>query len=508
MAPSSSGPAQDVEAARPAAPWAPEPASCRWVVYGLLALSLVLLAYPMLRIGFDFEIDNNEGWNAYHQMRALVGQSLYVTGSPYFFNNYPPLSFYLVGAAASLVGDPVIAGRLVSILSLVAIAMGAAGVVRAAGAARLDAVFAFATCIALFASFATDYVGMNDPQLLGMAFITCGLAVYLRAPASVARGIGVAVLLGLGLLTKHNMIVVPLLLAVDAWRRWPPRPRLAFFAAGITLATASAGFLWLTEGKAFFDALLAGRIYDPARAFLLTIDMLGRLQAPLAAVGLVLLLARKQRPMGLVGAYLGLALVQGAVLSGGANTDINLFFDVFVALAIGAGLAVHWLGRTVRAPAAWVGLALTIHAGVLFYAPQALGRFVVDIAGEMAERERLFHADVAYLRAIPGRTLCQSFLLCFRAGKPMFYDPHNASMAIARGRLPADLLTGMLGRHEIAVLQIADRREHRPDDYPGVQAMPAFFIHFSDREFDVLEREYKVGRVGISGRFFVPRAAP
>ena len=482
--------------------------SYRITVYGLLALSLVLLAYPVLRIGFDFEIDNNEGWDAFLQTRAMAGLSLYNFDTSFFINDYPPLSFYIVGAIARVVGDPIIAGRVVSVAGLLAIAGACACIVRSAGVSRIDATLTWATCVALFASFGTDYVGINDPHMLGQALLLGCVALYFRVQPDVFGGVILALLMSIAVLTKHNMLVIPLLLSVDILRRWPIRAKLAYFATGICLAGLTATVAWMANGPTFFHSLLGAPIYDPARGFLMTIDMLARLQAPLAAVGLFLLLRRKERPCGLIGAYLALALLQGAVFTGGANDDINHFFEAFTALSIGAGLAVHRIGLAAPAPVARVGLALVINAGVLFYAPLAIGRFVVDIGGEMDKRERLFQDDVAFVQSVSGKVLCQSFLLCFRAGKPMFFDPHNVRMGIARGDFPTDLVTGMLDRHEIALMQVEDRREHAPDEYPGKQAMPAFFIHFNDNVFDALDRSYKVARIGLMGRFFVPKTEP
>lgn len=483
----------------------PDSRAYRLTVNGLLALSLVLLAYPILRIGFDFEIDNNEGWDAFLQMRAMAGASLYNLDTPYFVNDYPPLSFYIVGAVSKVVGDPVIAGRLVSIAGLLGISFACASIVRSVGGSRQDATLAWATSTALFASFGTDYVGINDPHMLGQALLLACMALYFRIQPGIVSGIALAALTSVSVLTKHNMLVIPLILSVDILLRWPMHAKVAYFASGIIFAALAATMAWAVVGPSFFRSLLGSPIYDPARGFLMTIDILARLQAPVAIVGLALLLWRKERPFGLIGAYLALGLIQGAIFTGGANDDVNHFFEAFSALAIGAGLLVHRIGHTYPAPVARAAIALLVNAGVLFYAPLALGRFVVDIGGDMAERERLFQQDVAFVQSAPGKVLCQSFLLCFRAGQPMFYDPHNMRMAMARGDVPSDLLTGMLDRGEIALMQVEDTREHPLDAYPGKQGMPAFFIHFNDDVFDALDRNYAVARIGLTGRFFVPK---
>ncbi len=474
-------------------------------VKALLALALVLAAYPLLRAFYHFEIDYNEGWNGYLQLRAAAGESLYAGYSPLYFNNYPPLSFYLAGWLGALTGDPVLAGRLVSLAALAAIALACAAAVRSARGSRCDAGLALATCLLLFALFATDYMGMNDPNMLALAFVSWGLAVHMNGAGQPKRAALSALLLALGLLTKHNLILLPLLIAGDVLLRGSRQSRVAFFAAALALAAASLAATWLLAGQAFFAQLLASRTWEIDRAFLFTSEILLRYQAPLAVVGLGLIAARRQAPARFVLTWLVLAVALGTFFAGGAGTDINVYFEISVALAIGAGSILRELrerGGSIRSQAA---LALAINAGALFAAPLGLGRFGVDALGDMATRERLFQADAAWLRGQRGPVLCQSQLLCLRAGKPMFVDAFNADQAVRSGRLPADTLTGMLRRREIAVVQIGDKRQHSPGDPPGEQAMPSRFVNFGDEVFDALERDYLLVRTGISGRFYRPK---
>jgi hypothetical protein len=457
--------------------------SYRLTVFALAGLALVLLAYPLARIFWDFEIDNTEGWNAFLQLRAIGGLPLYDLGSLFFFNNYPPLSFYLVGALSKLVGDINMAGRMVSFAS------------------RLDGWFAAVTCALFFACLLTDHVGKNNPQLLAHAFVLSGLAVYLGGEMDARRAALAALLFSAGVLVKHNLVCLPLLVGVDILLRGPVRARLAYFLTGTALAAVSSALLWLFTGRAFFAQLLASRTWDITRAFLFTVEILGQFQAPLAVVGLGLLAARRFRPAGLILAYLAFALGLGAVFSGGAGTDVNVYFDVYIALAIGAGLVLHLAPHPMARPV----MALIINAGVLAYAPAALGRFGVEILGELSAREVMFHDDVAYLKAIKGTALCQSHLLCLRAGKPAFYDPINSLQAMVMGRLPADSLTGMLRRHEIAVVELVDPPKHMEDDNPGALVPPPRWMDFQDEVFTVLLQEYELDRVSLSGRFYRPK---
>jgi hypothetical protein len=482
---------------------APQP--FRNAVFGLLGLALVLALYPLIRSFWDFEIDFNEGWNGYFQLRAMAGQPLYSGYPAYFANNYPPLSFYLVGAVGQLVGDPVLAGRLVSLAALAGIAWACGSIVRAAGGGPWERLLSIATCVLLFAAFATDYLGMNDPQLLGQAFATTALAVYLGGAPSARRTMATALLVAVSVMTKHNLILVPLLITADILLRGTARTRTAWLASGSVLALISGGLLWALAGAAPFEMILAVRSWEIDRAFLFTIEILARYQAPIAVIGAGLYAARKRRPAGLILVYLIAAIALGAAWSGGAGTDINVFFDISIALAIGVGLAGHELRERGLSSRLLACFALLANAGALFFAPQALGRFGVDMAGEMADRTRLFAEDAAYLRAKSGPALCQSQLLCLRGGKPLFYDSFNATQAMRFGQLPKDTLTGMLARREIAVVQISDLPARSPNDPPGVQVYPTRFVNFEDDVFEALDRYYRIDRVGISGRFYVPK---
>lgn len=472
----------------------------------LTLLALALFAYPCLRVGTPLEIDYNEGWNAHMQLKAMTGASLYGNDTPFILNNYPPLSFYLIGLLGKVVGDVVLAGRLVSLAAVLLIAASAHVVARAAGARPWDALLSAATALGLLSGLAADYVGTNDPQLLAQSLLCVGFALYVRRDCGAARLPLVALLFAAGLMTKHNVLALPLVATIHLMLRGGNRERALFLGSGAVLAAAALAVIQWKFGPGFFRALLAGREYDPARGILLSTEMLDMLQAPLAVVGLYFLLARDGRIATKVGWYLGAGLALAFGFSGGAGVDTNVFFDPMIACAMGAGPAVAWLrGRPGMGTRACAALALAVHAGLIFHAPIALGRFGVDMAGEMAERERLFLADVDWLRQMPDPVICESMLLCLRAGKPVWIDTYAAAQGAATGRLPKDALPDMLARGEVAVVQVSSRPAHHADDAEGAQSMPPRFINVADDVFDTLDRRYELRRVGLMGRFYTPR---
>ncbi len=112
-------------------------------VTAVLAAGVALgLMHIACVIGFHVPFDPNEGWNAYFAQAAAATGSPYPAAQSLMINNYPPLSFYLVGALARLTGDAVIAGRIVALASLFALALGIETAARRMGCDRLEAAFA------------------------------------------------------------------------------------------------------------------------------------------------------------------------------------------------------------------------------------------------------------------------------------------------------------------------------------------------------------------------------
>src|SRR5947208_2602275 len=82
-----------------------------FLLFGLLAA--IFLAWPVWRAAIPLEINRNEPWNAWFIDAALRGTPLYPGAEELIVNNYPPLSFYVVGLLSTLTGDVIYAGRLI-----------------------------------------------------------------------------------------------------------------------------------------------------------------------------------------------------------------------------------------------------------------------------------------------------------------------------------------------------------------------------------------------------------
>jgi len=149
-----------------------------WMLYVIAVWSFT---WPVYRAFLNIEIENNEGWNAYFADAAMGKMPLYPSADQLITNNYPPLSFYIVGLVGRLVGDPVLGGRLLSPIAVVAIAVAIALSVRRLGGSSLAARISAAFYVATISRFYVSYAGMDEPQLLGEAVMAFGFLGFLIA---------------------------------------------------------------------------------------------------------------------------------------------------------------------------------------------------------------------------------------------------------------------------------------------------------------------------------------
>ena len=232
-------------------------------VLGLACAAGIWRVAAILRL--HVPLDPNEGWNAYHTAAAMAGHGLYPAATSFTTNNYPPLSFYLVGIVGMVTGDTIVAGRIVCLLSFLTVAGEIALIARRFGCGRLEATFA-ALLFGGFLLLNSDYVGMDDPQLLGHALQISALLLLLSGSGSLTRIAGSAALFVAALFVKHNLVALPL--AGVIWLLVYDR-RTALRLAAFMLALGFAGLAAsrLVFGVDLLSRLNAARSYSPSLLF-------------------------------------------------------------------------------------------------------------------------------------------------------------------------------------------------------------------------------------------------
>jgi 4-amino-4-deoxy-L-arabinose transferase-like glycosyltransferase len=150
----------------------------------LCVVTVLLLLQPLIELPQRISNDYNEGWNAYHADRALGGKILYPQYTDLIANNYPPVSFYLVGSIGRMIGDNIIAGRLVALLSLVGVAVSVAVIVHLIGGSWFGSFIGAVFLVGYMAARHSQYVATNDPQWLGHAVMMAGWVLFIQSKHS------------------------------------------------------------------------------------------------------------------------------------------------------------------------------------------------------------------------------------------------------------------------------------------------------------------------------------
>jgi hypothetical protein len=363
---------------------------------------------------------------------------LLTKGTPYpslqalMVNNYPPLSFYPVGALAGWTGDAIIAGRILSLLSFLAIAVVIALVCRqmACGLrARISAALFFAAVLLV----CSDYVAMDDPQLMGHAVQLFALLLLLRRHIVAA-----AVIFSASLFFKHNLLALPL--ATAAWLLWQDRQTAWRF---ILCSAAALGAGLILFHLAYGFSLLS--VISSPRQISLANALLAASHLWWAVLPLTVLFLSRGPWKGFCLTYAGCALGLGLFFSAGDGVDANAFFDLAAACAIVVGLEIERNRRplvaALCAAALPLFLALHFHDNNFF--------FTRSFAAQSAR-------DIAFLKSQPGPVLCDQLSLCLWAGKGAQVDVFNIGEQIKTGARYGAPLARMIADRRFAAVQLED----------------------------------------------------
>jgi hypothetical protein len=466
----------------------------RLVIVVVALCAVATLVEPVVSIGDPVSRNYNEGWNALHADTVMRGGDLYPEPGAAVFNNYPPTSFLVMGALGAVFGDPLVAGRVVALVSLVVVALCVGWIAATLAACRAIGALAAVLALALVTVFYDQYVAMNDPQSFGHALQFLGLALFVRRPDHARARFGSLLLVVLGGTVKHNLVAVPLAMVV--WmlvHRRAQAPRFVLTAAALVAAGASVMFL--THGADLFAGVLG---HTRTFALYRAADMLAAWLVPLAPVlGAALLaavLGRKDPRVDVLTLVTAIGLLTGVVFAGGGGINYNVVFDAVFAASALAALAVDRFARAVRSPA--VGYdgpramaAITVSLTVLLALPSRVAEERVELR-ERPGRLEAARADLAFLERRPGPVFCSTLALAHWAGREFEVDPFNLGQAVRTGTREDDDLVARIAAQEFAVIQFNDW-SRRVDLTPDV--------------LGAIEEHYRPARTSPAhGYFFVP----
>jgi hypothetical protein len=440
-------------------PVSPQPTS-RTLAIGIVVIGLLTacaLAWPLARLFVHYPIDINEGWNALLADRAMGRDVLYPSMQGTFFNNYPPLSFYVVGLAGRLTGDNIIAGRLISLAAILVIAFNIGWIVRSLGGARGPSILAGILFIATMAKSFAGYTAMDDPQLLAQAVMSFGFALFCAAPRRMSHVAAAAAIMVAAGFIKHNILAMPL--AVTLWLlQYDRRVLLRWIALGLVLVAAGFAVCWLAYGADFFHQLMGPRVYNGVHVVL---KSLGRIQAFVIPLILWIAVAVQLPPdprLRMVTDLIVAGAAAYALTQGGSGVAWNCFFDWLIGACVGLGVALSRIGETrfvrrhgLARAEALVILALALR--LILLPPSELLHLSSALAA-LNQKAAAMAGDVDFLRAQPGQALCEDLAVCYWSGHQSLLDGFGTSEVTAAGWPNIRLLEQRIARGEVPLLQL------------------------------------------------------
>ena len=420
---------------------------------GLMAWLGFMLLGPVLTVPLHIPFNYNEGWNANLDTRAVTPGAgpLYPGPDSFIFNNYPPLGFFIVGAAGRALGDMIMAGRIIALAALLCSAGFIGLSIRRLGGTTRASLAAGLLLVVFVCDYYRTYVAMDDPQWLAHSLMLGGLALLLRGGVAQLRAGGTpawqvaaaALLMVTGAFVKHNLVALPV--GVTLWLLWlNRRAALVWCVTGVVALAAGLGIAEAMFGHAVFDDVLHHRRIFRVHLLVYSASRL----APMLPMAVVACIGVRRRTIGdgavLVALFGGIALVTGIVQRMGEGVYYNAHFETLIAACLGFGLALSvafakppggaapsrniWFKRLV-APSVLLVFALTPVIGAT---PWHVPIEWHDVT-ERHAREAAWQPVIARLAAANGPVGCILMSVCTWAGKPSGVDLFNMTQSVLAG---------------------------------------------------------------------------
>lgn len=412
-------------------------------IYGLVRLGL----HAPVALNYPYDLDYGEGV-VWEQMRLIISGSGYqpLRPMPAFVFEYPPLYHLVTAATAGAFGlDPLLAGRLVSLVMALAAAV-LIGVLTSAAIGKTQdrTVRAIAGLIAGLA-FVTLPVVLNWSTLMRVDMLAYAMSIAgMLAAAQSANRPSLAMLAGLlftlALYTRQTCLPAPaaafLVLLIAQ-----PRAAWLMLATSLITGLAALAALSIASDGQFLIHILAYNInrviWDHAGMLMLVLSanivtlalgVIGAVMAwrRLARGGWRGLRERMEHEDGLTATAivllaLGLkTLMLPAILKSGASD--NYLIDWFALIAVLCGMACVPLIRAALRQPACPSLALVLLIGVGLPV-QMIDPPLRPDSGKIAQDRAALAPVVERIRASPRPVVSDEMVLILRGGQHVVWEP-------------------------------------------------------------------------------------
>ena len=461
------------------------------------AFACLALIAPLASLPFRVARNFNEGWNAYWAMAAASGGQLYPAMTALTSNNYPPVSFFVLGFLGHAPADPILAGRVLAFASLLLVTINVVIWLLRNGVRTSLSLLSGAAFIITMDAVAPGYVAQNDPQWFAHALMTTGMLILWRQPHSSARLASAATLITLGGWVKQLLIPLPIALALWLYNN----NRRAFWRWLALLGLLGLVFSALTIAGYGHD-VIDGILWAPRRISLKRPFMVARSALPplIPFLCFAAMLCRSYRTSSAARFalnYLAIALAVAAVACTGDGVWVNAAFDIAIAGALATGMALERITAELtenrRKHPVQISLSLGAVAIFSFWTVSALSSNVerLDV---LQSRIAATNTEIEFLRHHDAHNAaCESLALCFWAGSPFNLDFFNYGQKLKTGRVPLEICSRLFDGTRYTVIHM----------YSAPTAPDALLPPRCVRD---ITQHYELARTSTNGFFLLPRA--
>ncbi len=431
------------------------------VILLLTIIGAFALVWPLYRVFLKTTIATNEGWNACFADAAMGKMPLYPSPEKLITNNYPPLSFYVVGIFGKWIGDNVFAGRLISLIAFFTIFFFIIKIVKKYSDSWLSGLVGGLFFIIIMTASFSWYIGFNDPQLLAEAIMIIGFFLFLRAVEE-NQGfwlpIMVMVLAGF---FKHNIITFPL--SIFLWLALQRRWQVFLNYSLLSFLLIGCGFFscYCIYGKDFIYNFFTPRQWQPEKI----VASLKEIQWMFLGA-LIWLMAswtiRRESRNQLVMIIIIISLIVGFIQRLGSGVFRNAHIDSVIASAIAVGMAFQVISARFEKKKYWYQLGLLVYL-ILPWLTTPLKLtfrpcFSAAYQAKIQAREDYVKKCVEKVRAISGDVFCEPYIV-YRAGKTFVVDQFNLNERIKAGIFPSDIIAQKVRQGKLTVVECGGKIE-------------------------------------------------
>jgi hypothetical protein len=430
------------------------------VAVALLLLAQGLATLLFVRHGWDaltfpYPLNYGEGPLLDQSVRLAQFENIYRTdlsGPPYVVANYPPLFMLAQVPFVWLFGPALWYGRLISLLSVAAVALFVGLTLHALTRDRIAAVAGGLIFPAM--PYVVRWSSLSRVDSLGLALSWAGLFIVARWPERRWSIFVSALFLVAAVYTRQTyLLAAPL--AAFVWLVAQGQRRRALETAAIAGGASLLLFAALNifAGGGFFLNTIIANLND-FRWERVSLNALGALLAcPLLLLGslafLVLTPRKGNRSWWLVAPYL-VASIPSAVLVGKVGSDVNYLLELSAALGLATGAFIAWQRKRPRLRVALIAL-LAVQVLVLAQSSRVssgLQDYVIEQRSEVAQLSRI-------VASADGPVLTDDYMgLLPLQGRRIYFQPFEMTQLSRDGDWNQDPFVRDISKEKFPVIMI------------------------------------------------------